>query len=76
MLSTHVVGTNYYAGLVGIGEQVVLMREPQNMYDHNAIRVLNISGMLNPSTFYMGTKLPQESKWGISLETVCRNGPP
>lgn len=45
VLHTDVVGTSYYTGLVGVGEQVVLLREPQNPYDRNAIRVLNISGL-------------------------------
>ena len=31
-------------GLVGPGEEVSLVREPSNIHDRNAIRVLNISG--------------------------------
>ncbi|PFH50907.1 hypothetical protein AMATHDRAFT_3537 [Amanita thiersii Skay4041] len=38
-----VVGIQYYTGLVGSGEEVLLVREPQNPYDRNAIQVLNIS---------------------------------
>ncbi|KDR75774.1 hypothetical protein GALMADRAFT_248461 [Galerina marginata CBS 339.88] len=42
-LATSVVGIQYYKGLVGPGEEVVLVREPQNPYDRNAIQVKNIS---------------------------------
>ena len=42
-LATQVVGTKYYAGLVGLGEQVNLVREPTNRFDGNAIKVTNIS---------------------------------
>ncbi|KAF5393242.1 hypothetical protein D9757_000687 [Collybiopsis confluens] len=41
-LNTQVVGIQYYKGLVGAGEEVILHREPQNSYDRNAIRVDNI----------------------------------
>ncbi|PVF99077.1 hypothetical protein CPB86DRAFT_784078 [Serendipita vermifera] len=43
-LSTEVVGVQYYDGMVGIGEQVDLLRQPTNQYDRNAIQVVNISG--------------------------------
>ncbi|KAI0779816.1 SNF2 family N-terminal domain-containing protein [Fomes fomentarius] len=43
-LRTSIVGVQYYKGLVGSGEEVMLEREPQNQYDRNAIRVKNISG--------------------------------
>lgn len=39
---TQVVGIQHYRGVVGIGEQVTLVREPNNPYDRNAVRVLNI----------------------------------
>ena len=42
-LATQVVGTKYYTGLVGLGEQVNLVREPTNRFDGNAIKVTNIS---------------------------------
>ncbi|KAK1224593.1 hypothetical protein PQX77_012488 [Marasmius sp. AFHP31] len=42
--TSKVVGIQYYHGLVGPGEEVVLQREPTNRYDGNAIRVLNIAG--------------------------------
>ncbi|KII92184.1 hypothetical protein PLICRDRAFT_133581 [Plicaturopsis crispa FD-325 SS-3] len=41
-MSTSVVGVQYYNGLVGAGEEVRLIREPHNKYDHNAIQVKNI----------------------------------
>ncbi|KAG7098689.1 hypothetical protein E1B28_000603 [Marasmius oreades] len=43
-LMTKVVGIQYYKGLVGPGEEVVLRREPSNKYDRNAICVSNIGG--------------------------------
>jgi SWI/SNF-related matrix-associated actin-dependent regulator of chromatin subfamily A3 len=43
-LRTAVVGIQYYRGLVGMGEYVMLRREPSNRYDANAIQVsANIS---------------------------------
>ncbi|RPD63881.1 hypothetical protein L227DRAFT_542891 [Lentinus tigrinus ALCF2SS1-6] len=44
MLKTAIVGVQYYKGLVGTGEEVVLARQPQNQYDRNAIQVKNIGG--------------------------------
>ncbi|KIY50140.1 hypothetical protein FISHEDRAFT_71758 [Fistulina hepatica ATCC 64428] len=41
-MRTNVVGIQYYKGLVGPGEEVILQREPHNPYDSNAIQVLNI----------------------------------
>ncbi|KAA1471714.1 hypothetical protein DENSPDRAFT_837772 [Dentipellis sp. KUC8613] len=43
-MSTNVVGVQYYKGLVDAGEQVRLVREPQNKYDRMAIQVKNIGG--------------------------------
>ncbi|KAG2126297.1 SNF2 family N-terminal domain-containing protein [Suillus clintonianus] len=43
-LSSSIVGVQYYKGLVGPGEEVRLVREPQNKYDRNAIEVQNIGG--------------------------------
>ncbi|KAF8200953.1 SNF2 family N-terminal domain-containing protein [Pholiota molesta] len=40
---TSVVGIQYYKGLVGPGEEVLLVREPHNPYDRNAIQIKNIS---------------------------------
>ncbi|KAJ2925137.1 hypothetical protein H1R20_g11960, partial [Candolleomyces eurysporus] len=42
-MNTDVVGIRHYRGLVGPGEEVLLVREPQNPYDRNAIQVKNIS---------------------------------
>ncbi|CAK9786233.1 unnamed protein product [Cutaneotrichosporon oleaginosum] len=44
-LRTDVVGSQYYEGLVGIGEYVMLRRQPNNEYDSNAVQVLNASGV-------------------------------
>ncbi|KAI0266685.1 SNF2 family N-terminal domain-containing protein [Gloeopeniophorella convolvens] len=41
-MTSNVVGIQYYKGLVDAGEQVRLIREPQNRYDRNAIAVQNI----------------------------------
>ncbi|KAF8345940.1 SNF2 family N-terminal domain-containing protein [Amanita rubescens] len=41
--STKVVGIQYYRGMVGPGEEVLLVREPQNPYDRNSIQVKNIT---------------------------------
>ncbi|KAI0940604.1 hypothetical protein AcW1_003757 [Taiwanofungus camphoratus] len=44
MLKTSIVGVQYYNGLVGPGEEVRLVRQPENKYDRNAIQVKNIGG--------------------------------
>ncbi|WRT66541.1 uncharacterized protein IL334_003500 [Kwoniella shivajii] len=41
---TDVVGVQYYRGLVGRGEYVMLRREPSNKFDPNAVQVTNASG--------------------------------
>ncbi|KAK0504709.1 SNF2 family N-terminal domain-containing protein [Armillaria luteobubalina] len=41
-MRTNVVGLQYYKGLVGPGEEVIIQRDLNNMYDVNAVRVLNI----------------------------------
>lgn len=41
-ITSNVVGVQYYKGLVDVGEQVRLIREPRNRYDQNAIAVQNI----------------------------------
>ncbi|ODO06017.1 hypothetical protein L198_01244 [Cryptococcus wingfieldii CBS 7118] len=40
----YVVGVQYYRGLVGEGESVMLRRDPANEYDSNAIQVVNAGG--------------------------------
>ncbi|KAK3678603.1 hypothetical protein LTR78_001901 [Recurvomyces mirabilis] len=42
-LPTKIVGVQYYRGLASPGEYVLLLREPGNPYDKNAIRVDNIA---------------------------------
>ncbi|KAI0675019.1 SNF2 family N-terminal domain-containing protein [Trametes maxima] len=44
MMKTSIVGVQYYKGLVGPGEEVLLVRQPHNQYDRNAIQVKNIGG--------------------------------
>ncbi|KAH8731392.1 SNF2 family N-terminal domain-containing protein [Phaeosphaeriaceae sp. PMI808] len=39
-----IVGCRYYNGYATINEMVVIRREPNNQYDSNAIRVLNVHG--------------------------------
>ncbi|KGB78750.3 hypothetical protein CNBG_4588 [Cryptococcus deuterogattii R265] len=39
-----VVGVQYYHGLVGRGEYVLLRREPTNKWDSNAVQVINAGG--------------------------------
>ncbi|OXG23958.1 DNA repair protein Rad5 [Cryptococcus neoformans Tu259-1] len=39
-----VVGVQYYRGLVGRGEYVLLRREPTNKWDSNAVQVVNAGG--------------------------------
>ncbi|KAF2759342.1 hypothetical protein EJ05DRAFT_451626 [Pseudovirgaria hyperparasitica] len=41
-LSTKIVGVQYYAGQATAGELFLVRREPNNMYDRNAIRALNV----------------------------------
>ena len=43
-INTTIVGKRYYSGSVNQGEEVILVREPQNPYDRNAIKVLTIDG--------------------------------
>ncbi|CAO2649002.1 Nn.00g099510.m01.CDS01 [Neocucurbitaria sp. VM-36] len=39
-----IVGVRYYDGYATLGEMVMCRREPDNQYDRNAIRVLNVQG--------------------------------
>ncbi|KAJ3934005.1 MAG: SNF2 family N-terminal domain-containing protein [Lentinula lateritia] len=75
-LNTQVVGIQYYKGLVGPGEEVILAREPSNRYDRNAIRVDNIGhtqvGHL-PRT--VASKLaPLMDSRAITVEGVIHDG--
>lgn len=40
----NIVGIRYYNGVATIGEQVMVKREPTNIYDKNSIRVNNVEG--------------------------------
>jgi SWI/SNF-related matrix-associated actin-dependent regulator of chromatin subfamily A3 len=39
-----IVGIRHYNGFATMGEQVMIMREPGNPYDSNAIRINNVQG--------------------------------
>jgi SWI/SNF-related matrix-associated actin-dependent regulator of chromatin subfamily A3 len=43
-MDAKIVGCRYYDGHVTMGEMVLLIREPENAYDVNAIRVDNVRG--------------------------------
>jgi len=42
---TKVVGIQYYRGIATGGESLLFVREPQNPYDSNAIRVDNVANL-------------------------------
>ncbi|KAL8937424.1 MAG: hypothetical protein Q9216_004435, partial [Gyalolechia sp. 2 TL-2023] len=44
ILSTKIVGVQYYTGYATIGEYVSVRRQPTNPYDSNAIRINNVLG--------------------------------
>lgn len=44
-LKTEIVGVQYYTGMVGNMEQVVIRREPTNQYDRNAVKVFNAANV-------------------------------
>ncbi|KAK2040137.1 SNF2 family domain-containing protein [Colletotrichum somersetense] len=44
-LDNKIVGVRYYNGYASPGEVVVCLREPNNQYDRNAIRVCNVMGV-------------------------------
>ncbi|KAK8177376.1 SNF2 family N-terminal domain-containing protein [Phyllosticta citrichinensis] len=44
VLPTKIVGLRYHTGSATIGEMIMLRREPQNKFDTNAIKVLNVYG--------------------------------
>jgi len=39
------VGVQYYRGIATMDENLLLVREPNNRYDRNAIRVDNVLGI-------------------------------
>jgi len=43
-MPTKTVGVRFYNGQATIGERVLLVREPNNPYDRNAIQVKNVMG--------------------------------
>ncbi|KAJ3989960.1 SNF2 family N-terminal domain-containing protein [Lentinula detonsa] len=75
-MKAQVVGLQYYKGLVGPGEEVILVREPNNVHDRNAIRVDNIGhtqvGHIPRS---VAAKLaPLMDSRAITVEGVMYNG--
>ncbi|OLN88164.1 Helicase-like transcription factor [Colletotrichum chlorophyti] len=44
-LDNKIVGVRYYNGYAAPGEVVICLREPNNQYDSNAIRVCNVMGV-------------------------------
>ncbi|KAJ3791022.1 SNF2 family N-terminal domain-containing protein [Lentinula aff. detonsa] len=75
-MKAQVVGLQYYKGLVGPGEEVILVREPNNIHDRNAIRVDNIGhtqvGHIPRS---VAAKLaPLMDSRAITVEGVMYNG--
>ncbi|KAI0049881.1 hypothetical protein FA95DRAFT_1588021 [Auriscalpium vulgare] len=71
-----VVGIQYYNGLVDAGEQVRLIREPQNKFDKNAIQVINIGntqvGHLPRDIALKLAPLMDQKK--VTLEGTMRDG--
>lgn len=45
MIACRIVGVQYYRGIATVDESLLLVREPNNPYDRNAIRVDNILGI-------------------------------
>jgi SWI/SNF-related matrix-associated actin-dependent regulator of chromatin subfamily A3 len=45
MAACKIVGVQYYRGIVTVDESLLLVREPGNPYDRNAIRVDNVLGI-------------------------------
>ncbi|KAF8161207.1 SNF2 family N-terminal domain-containing protein [Crassisporium funariophilum] len=75
-MSTNVVGIQYYKGMVGSGEEVFLVREPQNPYDRNAIQVKNISRIqVGHLPRNVATKLaPLLDRKAVTVEGVINDG--
>jgi SWI/SNF-related matrix-associated actin-dependent regulator of chromatin subfamily A3 len=45
MIACKIVGVQYYRGIATVDESLLLVREPSNPYDRNAIRVDNVLGI-------------------------------
>ncbi|KAL0956474.1 hypothetical protein HGRIS_002620 [Hohenbuehelia grisea] len=75
-LKTSVVGIQYYKGLVGAGEEVLLVREPHNRYDSNAIQVKNIGrAQVGHLPRNVAAKLaPLMDRRSITVEGVIHEG--
>lgn len=44
-VAAKIVGVQYYRGITTPGENLLFVREPQNRYDRNAIRVDNVANI-------------------------------
>ncbi|KIK67294.1 hypothetical protein GYMLUDRAFT_191953 [Collybiopsis luxurians FD-317 M1] len=75
-LRSQVVGIQYYHGLVGPGEEVLLEREPSNIHDRNAICVRNIGRtQVGHIPRNVASKLaPLLDSRAITVEGVMQNG--
>jgi len=45
IVGTKIVGVQYYRGIATLDENLLLIREPRNQYDRNAIRVDNVANI-------------------------------
>ncbi|KAI9227603.1 MAG: SNF2 family N-terminal domain-containing protein [Piptocephalis tieghemiana] len=73
---SRIVGLRYYNGIVGRREKVLLVRDPRNPYDKNAIKCLSVTGGQVghiPRAHAVAFSTFMDKGW-ISLEGVCPNG--
>ena len=73
-----VVGIQHYNGVVTNGENVLLVREPQNKYDTNAVQVLNMGrtqvGHINRQDATQLARLMDELKDLLRIEGTIPTG--
>lgn len=75
-----IVGIRYYNGVAHPGEFVILVREPQNPYDRNAIRVDNMHGdkvghIKATSAKYLAPIIDNATRLHVRIEgTIPRKG--
>ncbi|KAI9591356.1 P-loop containing nucleoside triphosphate hydrolase protein [Syncephalis fuscata] len=74
--TTNIVGLRYYHGMVGRNQSVVLERQPDNPYDTNAIRAMNIAGeqIGHIPKGHAAAFAPMIDRKCIRLEGVCPLG--
>jgi SWI/SNF-related matrix-associated actin-dependent regulator of chromatin subfamily A3 len=73
---TKIVGLQYYAGKVGKGENVILVRDARNKYDANAIKAVNIHNTQigHIPRMVAGVMAPLLDASKIRLEGICPTG--